>query len=508
MPDQATLPPLHDLPALFTSADEALKRGEQARAETLFRLFVARADSGLNGREVAIARSRLAQIAAMRGQYDEARPLFTEAIEMLAWGDYPAEEAITRYNFAQMLFKLDLFPEAVEQMEAVVALDERSEHPDLDDDRATLEQFRARLTGAPNEVRRLAEPDADLMKLIAAFVNAPDWEASKALVTAEPRLLDPAIDHQFEGLISAAQAQQNLQMAHHLQIHRNLLNNARGMGIEAAFRLISEQPDEALLTALSAFVGAEDWAASRRVLEANPMLLSTQAESLMEQSIQSYLSQDDQDTAYHLSMHLAVLRSAREVGYAEAFRRIDSMPSEELASIIAGFANCIDNGARKLYLEMHPELLTDECDDTFEILVQAAQAMGDNPRAALLSQLRDLTRVARVAGMDEAFIRAAPLPSDSDESEEVDAMVVVSVVAHNTLAVMKAQPEKRDAWLENISLLHAEAARLGDAQMLALLDAVEAVLRGRNPATVNPDLQLEYKAAWDQIVSGLSDVHA
>ncbi len=512
MTDQPAAPagPPRDLPGLFKAADEALKRSEAARAETLYRLFLARANPVDDAHPVALAKGRLAQINGMRGEYLAAEPLFREAIDLLHRLGQRADEAITRYNLAAMLVQIERVPEAVELMEQVVQIDEEISHPDLHSDRATLESYRARLggDGPPGEpafsLNPTPPPQDDLLNLIVTFVNTENWDAARAFVEANMRLLDPAVDHQFEGLIGAAQAQGNLEMAHHLQIHRSLISIAQSEGIEAAFQTMMAGPDEAVIAALKGFVNAEDWDASRKVLERNPLLLSSQAETTLQGYIQAALAEGQEDLAYHLSIHLDVLQSAKEVGYDEAFRRIDTPPDEDIARQIAEMLNQPDMAARQTYLTAHPDLISPEADNTFEALVQAALAIGENNRATQITALRDIVRAARATSVEEAFSRAVPVPSDAADEEPVDSMVVVSVVAHNTIAVMTQRPDQRDDWLTNLQALRDEARGLGDVQMVALLDGIERLLNGDNPKFIDvAALTAEYRAAWDQIVAAL-----
>jgi tetratricopeptide (TPR) repeat protein len=56
-----------------------------------------------------------------------------------------AGEAVTRYNIAMVHRDAGRLSEAIAELDLVVALDEAVQHPDLDADRAMLDQVRAEL---------------------------------------------------------------------------------------------------------------------------------------------------------------------------------------------------------------------------------------------------------------------------------------------------------------------------------------------------------------------------
>ncbi|GAB4480834.1 MAG: hypothetical protein Kow00124_27950 [Anaerolineae bacterium] len=479
------------LEALYARAEDALRAGDLAKAETLYRLFLARAGDDTPPGYVAMATARLAQVHAQQGRYDEAAPLFAQAIDLMQQAGDSAAESVATYNFAAMRHQQGRIADAVALMERVVSLDEAIGHPDLESDRATLTRYRADL--------ELPPPDTEAINLIAAFINAPNWDASRRVLEAHPELLEPHFDRQIRGLIEAARIQ-NPELARHLIRHRELLEHAREQGIDAAFEAVTRPPDEALVNALLDFLRGEDWPASRRVLEANPMLLSEEAHRLLEGLIQEAVQGGDSELAYHLSVHLDLLRTAAEVGYEEAFRRLEIPPDENLARLIAEMIGAGELSEVRAMLETHPELLSDEADNTFDALIQAALALADRDRAQKLIEYRDLVRVARRSGI-EPTLNALEAQQESDEA--VLDIVVVGVVAHNTIAVLTLQPDKLDDWLATVTQIRAEALEMGDASMVGLLDAVERLLRGEPFEAIQPALGEVYAAGWDQIGEGL-----
>lgn len=81
--------------------------------------------------------AREAAVAALREAGDDRETL--------------VQLSMTLYNLAMCYARLARFTEAVQALEEVVALDERTGHPDLASDRAVLEQMRQRAAGLPGE---------------------------------------------------------------------------------------------------------------------------------------------------------------------------------------------------------------------------------------------------------------------------------------------------------------------------------------------------------------------
>jgi len=72
----------------------------------------------------------------------------------------------------------------------------------------------------------------ELLELIQKFVEADTWQESKQIVTANPQLLSEEIEHLFDFLIKANEAEHNKYI---FTEYRQLLYRCRTEGIEAAF---------------------------------------------------------------------------------------------------------------------------------------------------------------------------------------------------------------------------------------------------------------------------------
>lgn len=257
--------------------------------------------------------------------------------------------------------------------------------------------------------------------------------------------------------------------------------------------------DPQLLEAIAAFVNAEDWTASREILGRNPLLLSEEADRAFERLIRAYLVQNNLRLAYHLALHRDLLRACREVGYAEAFRLISTPPSAEMVRTIAQFINAEDWQAARHVVEAHPELLSREAEAAFQALIQAAIVKEDDQWLETLATHQTLLRACRQLGVEEAFRRAESAPDEAT----VEQMILLSVVSHNTLAVLLHEPNKRDEWAAQVRHLQRRARAEGDKQGARLFGAILRLLGGRSVETLRPRLSGVHADVWRAIAAAL-----
>ncbi len=263
---------------------------------------------------------------------------------------------------------------------------------------------------------------------------------------------------------------------------------------------MADQGDLSLLDLIAEFVNAPDWDASRQVLGRSPMLLSAQAEQTLDGLVQMYAAQGDLRLAHHLAMHRDLLRNCRELGYDAAFRLISTPPDETLVRTIAAFIQAEDWPASRAVLDAHPELLEPPTNSAFQALIQAAIETGDDARMQALAAHHDLLRACHRLGIDAAFARV----ENPQTGEQVEEMMALSVIGHNTLAVMLGEPQHRNEWLSEVRRLQKEADDEGDQQTVALMSAIMKLLNGQPPAHISPTLEGAHKAVWDTIVEALA----
>ncbi len=84
-----------------------------------------------------------------------------------------------------------------------------------------------------------------------------------------------------------------------------------------------------VMQAINAFVNADDWAATRQVVEAQQALLfQPEVEAIFEQTIAQASNQGEEQWAENLQLHLAVLRACKQQGIAATFDAIAQMQQQ------------------------------------------------------------------------------------------------------------------------------------------------------------------------------------
>lgn len=255
---------------------------------------------------------------------------------------------------------------------------------------------------------------------------------------------------------------------------------------------------------LHEFISTPTFYGKQRLVEDNPLLLETLADSALAGLIVEYA--DDEHVRRSLELHRALLRRCREIGtqgaFAELRRTIGEIDRPDAAAdqavhalvdTIGEFITAASWEDSRRWLEAHPELLSAQADAAFEELIRTHSARGERNVVRQLIIHRDLLRMAREIGVQAAFERmAGPLGA-------------LDVIAENTIAVLTARPEERARWAEAVHLSRVRAAELDDQPMLALLRAVSRLLEGEAPAAIVPPLEGEHAACWARIVAALSE---
>lgn len=266
--------------------------------------------------------------------------------------------------------------------------------------------------------------------------------------------------------------------------------------------------DDALLDELARllheFISAPTFYSKQRLVEGNPLLLETLADSALAGLIVEYA--DEERIRRSLELHRALLRRCREIGIREAFAELrrtveemdqsDAAPDQAVHALVDAIGEFITAASwedSRRWLEAHPELLSAQADAVFEELIRTHTARGERNVVRQLIIHRDLLRMAREVGTEAAFERmAGPLGA-------------LDVIAENTIAVLTTRPEERARWAEAVHLSRVRAAELDDQPMLALLRAISRLLEGEAPAAIAPDLEGEHAACWTRIVSALDE---
>jgi hypothetical protein len=291
---------------------------------------------------------------------------------------------------------------------------------------------------------------------------------------------------------------------------------ARGVSVEEA-QIATEQqpawllsestsmPDAAnsvvneVIKAIQAFLGADDWEATRQVVEARQQLLFLPiTEKIFEQNIVDAQAKGDERRQKVLEKHLALLQACKTAG------------------IEAAFADLIKTEAA----EPDPTML--------EVVRQHIQALIGNPEDKLafaqhlhaqlaLAPSPDLTALYRTI---QLALLGAPLESLGEDLQgepqrawqtirtivdrgEIDPGLL-STVANNTVAVFGAASAQRSEWRDKLSQLRNQATAQNAQDFVLLLDAViDLIDSGGDPAGLGSGLQRAFARTWQTILSNL-----
>jgi len=165
-----------------------------------------------------------------------------------------------------------------------------------------------------------------------------------------------------------------------------------------------------LLNAVKAFVSAEDWDGSRRVLNENrDLLLSDEADAMLEALLDEFVDQP-QPTAL-VRVHRDLLKRCREIGVDAAFAELQAIMkvqnqapevAEEYVNAVQALITAPTLPAKQTIItERQALLFTDVADKIFEALLQ--QFEGQEQQLHLIRIHRDLVLQCRLNGIKSTF---------------------------------------------------------------------------------------------------------
>ncbi len=141
-----------------------------------------------------------------------------------------------------------------------------------------------------------------------------------------------------------------------------------------------------LLRAIEAFIQADTWDGSRRVVEQHPELLTDEAEEVLAQLVRLARAQGNEDAVQIFEEHRALLRRCREVGVARAFAEKMLPPAALAAAERLGLTPEQALEMARLAAEMPPELW----EVLAELAASGAEIRSPEDLARLLSERPDL----------------------------------------------------------------------------------------------------------------------
>lgn len=155
---------------------------------------------------------------------------------------------------------------------------------------------------------------------IQAWVTAETWESSKTYLSEhQDILLNDTAEAALEHMIQRFQENNDANATRILASHQTLLRQARSEGIDAAFAEVLSRPyDTQTNQAVLAFINANNWSASKGIVEQHQaVLLTDEADQVFADLLLQYTG--NEQAIRTLTTHRAILHQARSEGIDAAF---------------------------------------------------------------------------------------------------------------------------------------------------------------------------------------------
>ncbi len=242
------------------------------------------------------------------------------------------------------------------------------------------------------------DPDPALSARLSDFIGAANWAESRAILNRNPLLISDESLAILESAIREAIDEGEKQTAFTLNMHLELLQDARALGYEKAFARLEAPPDEAIAAVIMDLIAAgENPESARAFIEAHPVLMNDEADHTFGPLIQGALALGNIPQANWLISYRDLLREARRKGLEAAFSLTAVEPSGEVKN---------EDIPAERVLEMIVEstlavmtVMPDKRPDWMAVLAEIgkeARGMGDVMMGTLVAAIGDL-----VMGKDE-----------------------------------------------------------------------------------------------------------
>ncbi|MGD9101144.1 MAG: tetratricopeptide repeat protein, partial [Anaerolineae bacterium] len=198
-------------------------------------------------------------------------------------------------------------------------------------------------------------------------------------------------------------------------------------------------------------------------------------------------------TVNQLQQALAAMQGGAPPGTASDSP--DSISAQTIQAVRA-FVNAEDwDATRRVVKAQQALLFQPQVETLFEQNIAQARAAGEQRIVEMLELHLALLRQCRSVGIEAAFaqLQAAPQGGSADPQ-------LLSALANNTLAVLGPAAGQRDAWREGLLDLHRQATAQDAHPLLALLDAIIALLDANgDPSGLGQNLEGPYAQTWRAI---------
>jgi tetratricopeptide (TPR) repeat protein len=333
----------------------------------------------------------------------------------------------------------------------------------------------------------------ELLSHVLALIEQPNWASVRGYVSAHPELLSPASDAALDVVVTAARqgnAPRMRRLLDGLEGLRRTLRRSRDVGSDAAFAEAAQAgayevgallPAEfSLMAMVFAFVDAETWTDSRRIVELHPELLEERTDAVLGRMAAGVEADGGPPEAVEvLRGHQELLRQCRLVGVAAAFEELTRPPERDpMVEAIASFLASPTPRLAQQQLVERPEVVTTRGVEILERLVErTARIVPPEVAETMRARLALLQRCVAV-GVEAAF--AEETGGRAHPSELADRLtdLLSSGGREDAARILREHPELlRDESGQAMATLRAAALRDDDADALATLDWLDEVRR-------------------------------
>ncbi|MGD9525357.1 MAG: CHAT domain-containing protein [Pseudonocardia sp.] len=333
----------------------------------------------------------------------------------------------------------------------------------------------------------------ELLSQVLALIEQPNWASVRGYVSAHPELLSPAADAALDVVVTAARqgnAPRMRRLLDGLEGVRRTLRRSRDVGMDTAFKEAAEAgayevaallPAEfALMAMLFAFVGAETWTDSRRIVELHPELLEERTDAVLDQMVASIEADDGPTEAVTmLRNHQELLRQCRLVGVAAAFEDLTT-PAERdpLLEAIASFLASPTPRLAQQQLAEHPEIVSARGVEVLEKLVErTGRVVPPDVAETMRARLMLLQRCLAV-GVEAAFVEETGGRLHASELDDLLTDLLSTGGRDDVARLLRDHPDLlRDESGQAMAELRSAAMRDDDADTLAALDWLDEMRR-------------------------------
>jgi hypothetical protein len=255
--------------------------------------------------------------------------------------------------------------------------------------------------------------------------------------------------------------------------------------------------------ALSAYLKAPDWSATRQVVETQQALLfQPEIEQILEYLIEEAQTEGDKRKASFFEQHLMLLRDCKSCGIASAFEQLEKEHSAASAEPLPFPPELIEQSVTALlgnpqekmaYMQYLTGQLAQTTDEQLKALLNTIQL-------ALFS-----TDLSVFGGdLNGVYRQAWNTIAATVEAGGIDPRLFEAIV-NNTLAVLGPASEHRNEWRGNLADIRNQSTVQGDRNMAAFVDAVIGLLDvGGKSEELGDGLQGIYARMWQEIVGRLT----